>query len=263
MDGKPHHHYTECDTRYARIKCLDFIVDAVTVLEEERAGKLNIMEIGCGNGNISHPLASLGHNVFSTDVDFASVKVAKERNTFPNGRFFVSDGEALFVKETFDVVVASEVLEHVPDPNRFMAVCDRLLKPDGILILTVPNGYGPGELAISSLWLGGKVLKLLRMKRLLGHIKVKYFAGAKQENFISSNPDSHHVQHFSMKRVREVLSAGGFGIDSVGHSDFLTPIVELAWRFKLSDGIHSLDWRCADLLPHAMVSGWYFICKKA
>ncbi len=74
MHEKPHHTHTECDTRYARVKCLDFIVDAVTRLEEERSRKLRIIEIGCGNGNISLPLASLGHHIFSSDVDLASVK---------------------------------------------------------------------------------------------------------------------------------------------------------------------------------------------
>ncbi len=261
MEARPYHAHTECDTRYARIKCLDFIIDAVRELEAERLRKLRILEIGCGNGNISHPLASLGHTVFSTDVDFTSVKTAKGRNTFPNARFFVSDGETLAGKGRFDVVLASEVLEHVRIPERLVSVCKELIDPDGILILTVPNGYGPCELAISGLSVGGKVLKAMGLHRLLASIKENFFAGAKQESYISSNPESYHVQRFTLKKIRGLLSAGHFRIETLGHSDFLTPVVELAWRFKLPDSVHFADWWLADRLPHSMVSGWYFLCR--
>jgi 2-polyprenyl-3-methyl-5-hydroxy-6-metoxy-1,4-benzoquinol methylase len=261
MEERPYHSHTECDTRYARIKCLDFIVDAVTRVEEERCRKLRILEIGCGNGNISLPLASLGHSIFSTDVDLSSVRVAKTKNPFPNARFFVSDGETSFGKGRFDIVLASEVLEHVEAPERLVSVCKELIDPQGLLILTVPNGYGPCELAISGLGLSGKLLKGMGLHRLLASIKENFFAGAKQESYISSNPESRHVQRFTVKRIREILSAGNFRIETLAHSDFVTPVVELAWRFKLPDRVHYADWWLADRLPHSMVSGWYFLCK--
>lgn len=262
-ETRPYHRYTECDARYARIKCLDFIVDAVSRMEGEWGRKLSIMEIGCGNGNLSLPLASLGHRVFSTDVDLSSVRVAKSKNPFPNARFFVSDGEALCGRRRFDIVLASEVLEHIQAPEKLISACRELVAPEGTLILTVPNGYGPCELAISGLMLGGKLLKGLRMNRLLESIKGGLFAGAKETHYISSNPQSRHVQHFTLKRVRDLLSKGEFRIEERGHSDFLTPVVELAWRFKLPDTLHYADWWFADRLPPLMVSGWYFLCRVA
>jgi len=263
MKKKPHHAFTEYDTRYARIKCLDFIVDAVTQLEKERSRKLRILEIGCGNGNISLPLASLGHSVFSTDVDLSSVRVAKRKNTFPNAHFFVSDGQTFYGKKKYHVVLASEVLEHVETPEKLLSICRERMEPDGILVLTVPNGYGPCELAISGLGLGGRIMKRLHMHKFLESIKTKFFAGGKQENYISSNPESHHVQHFTLHRIRHLLSSEKFRIVAVGHSDFLTPVVELAWRFKLPDKLNYVDWWIADRLPHTMVSGWYFLCRVA
>jgi 2-polyprenyl-3-methyl-5-hydroxy-6-metoxy-1,4-benzoquinol methylase len=167
----------------------------------------------------------------------------------------------LFGEGRFDVVLASEVLEHVQEPERLVSVCKQRIDPQGILILTVPNGYGPCELAISGLGLGGKLLKGLGLHRLLASIKEDFFAGAKQENYISSNPESRHVQRFTLKRVREILSHGEFRVETLAHSDFLTPVVELAWRFKLPDTIHYADWWVADRLPSSMVSGWYLLCR--
>jgi len=263
MNKRPYHRYTECDSRYACIKRLGFIVDAVTRLEKEKSRKLDILEIGCGNGNVALPVASLGHHVWAADVDPVSVNVAKRKNEFPNAHFFVSDGEALQVRKTFDVIIATEVLEHVRAPDRLLAVCEQLLEPLGILILTVPNGYGPFELAVYGLILGGRFLRFLRLRRLLDYVKTAWFAGARRDSYISANPESYHAQHFMLEDIRSLLAEAGFRIVQVGHSDFLTPVLELPLRFRVPERLHHIDWRVADRLPHSMVSGWYFLCRTA
>jgi 2-polyprenyl-3-methyl-5-hydroxy-6-metoxy-1,4-benzoquinol methylase len=263
MREKSYHQYSHCDTRYARIKCLDFIVEAINEQEKKKSRKLKVIEIGCGNGDIALPIASLGHQVLGTDVDPPSIQVARRENIFPNARFFVCDGEELSVKEKFDVIIATEVLEHVTEPFKLLAGCKELMESDGLLILTVPNGYGPFELGVNGLILAGKVLRGLQLRRLLESIKTTFFAGAKRNARYSSNPDSYHVQHFTLERVQSLLARSGFQIVTLGHSDFLTPVLELPLRFKVPDRLHYLDWWLADRLPHPMVSGWYFLCRAA
>lgn len=262
METKSYHQYTNCDTRYARIKCLDFIVAAIEQEEAKKSRKLKILEIGCGNGDICLPIASLGHEVLATDVDLKSIEVARRVNRFPTAHFFVADGEHLVVKKRFDVVVATEVLEHVPTPSKLLAGCRELLEPDGLFVLTVPNGYGPFEFGVSGLILAGKMLRLLQLRRLLDSIKDAFFEGGKRNARYSSNPDSYHVQHFTLKRVQTLLADSDFETVTIGHSDFLTPVLELPLRFKMPDRLHYWDWWLADRLPHGMVSGWYFLCRK-
>lgn len=62
----------------------------------------------------------------------------------PNGRVDVyGDGMVLPFRDTaFDTVLCNEVLEHVPEPSRFMAEVARVIKPGGILLLTTPQTWG-------------------------------------------------------------------------------------------------------------------------
>jgi ubiquinone biosynthesis O-methyltransferase len=60
---------------------------------------------------------------------------------------------------TFDVIVASEVIEHIRQPVNFLSACSKLLKPNGLLILTTPNRNFLSYLLI--VFLAEHVLKLL------------------------------------------------------------------------------------------------------
>ena len=59
------------------LKRLDFIVDAVNSLNNPQA---KVLDIGCGNGNISMALGSLGYNVTGVDIDTVSIEKANAKN---------------------------------------------------------------------------------------------------------------------------------------------------------------------------------------
>ncbi len=113
-----------------RIKIFKDIADGI--------GKdLRILDVGCGDGVISEPLIKAGHYV--TAVDLPTVATAANKNKV--SALIAGDAEILaFPDATFDLVIASEVLEHLWAPENFVNEAYRTLKPRGSLVLETPEG---------------------------------------------------------------------------------------------------------------------------
>ena len=105
------------------------------------AGK-SLLDIGCGAGLLSEPMARLGASVVGVDPAPANIKVAR-RHAADAGLSVdyrnVELDEVLTAGERFDLVLASEVVEHVPDVKRFVADCCRAVAPGGLLIMSTIN----------------------------------------------------------------------------------------------------------------------------
>ena len=112
------------------------------MLREDLAGK-QALEIGCGRGDFSCWLAR-NTQAQLTAADFSQTAVAKGRDHAAslglNIRWQVMDIQSIAHPDaSFDVVISSETIEHVPDPARAVAELARVLKPGGKLFLTTPN----------------------------------------------------------------------------------------------------------------------------
>lgn len=99
--------------------------------------KLRICDLGCGRGWLSAELAKFGA-VTAVDQSQAGVDAAAQR--WPEVRFLVADILTWRPEESFDLVVSSEVIEHVPDHQEFADTVHHLLRDGGFLVLTTPNG---------------------------------------------------------------------------------------------------------------------------
>jgi len=109
---------------------------------------LDLLEVGCGQGNFSLHLASLGARVVGTDFSTKAIEIANTKKvaqeSFP--RFLVADAQTLpFADSSFDLVVSCECLEHVPNPSKALNEMFRVLRPNGRLVLTTEN-YSNGML---------------------------------------------------------------------------------------------------------------------
>ena len=103
---------------------------------------LRILDIGCGGGLLSEPMARLGADVVGADAAERNIPVARihaeQSGLKIDYRHTTAEalGEA---GEQFDVILNMEVVEHVSDPQAYMAACQRLLKPGGLMICSTIN----------------------------------------------------------------------------------------------------------------------------
>lgn len=98
---------------------------------------LQILDVGCGDGVISEPLMKTGHFVAAVDLPTVTTSGHKCRVS----SIMAGDAETLAFKDaTFDLVIASEVLEHLWSPESFINEAYRTLKPGGHLIIETPEG---------------------------------------------------------------------------------------------------------------------------
>ena len=102
---------------------------------------LNILDIGCGGGLISEPMARLGGNVTGIDASEKNIKTAdihsKKNNLKIN--YINMSPEQMEKTKKFDVILNLEVVEHVDDVELYIKSCASLLKKNGIMFTATLN----------------------------------------------------------------------------------------------------------------------------
>jgi 2-polyprenyl-6-hydroxyphenyl methylase/3-demethylubiquinone-9 3-methyltransferase len=103
---------------------------------------MRILDIGCGGGLLSEPLARLGAAVIGADPAPANIAAAKHHAAAAGVTvdYRATTAEALAdAGERFDVVLAMEVVEHVADLGLFVSACTAMTKPGGLMIVATLN----------------------------------------------------------------------------------------------------------------------------
>jgi 2-polyprenyl-6-hydroxyphenyl methylase / 3-demethylubiquinone-9 3-methyltransferase len=104
--------------------------------------KLKILDVGCGGGLLSIPLANLGANVLGIDLGLENIIEAQKRAKKEdiNVNFETKSLEDLITESMkFDVVICSEVIEHVENAEEFISKLSKAVKKDGIIVLSTMN----------------------------------------------------------------------------------------------------------------------------
>ena len=268
---------------YAHRKRLQFILHAIEssrAVRNQAVSDLTVLDVGCGTGvMITLPVASIGYRVMGIDIDAGSIAAARRTNPYPNAAFRHCDASSLVAAgERYDVVVASEVLEHLADPAGFLRSLRQLLRPDGVLVLTIPNGYGWFEWE-AFLWDTVGLAKPVRGWRerriaLTQRLKapIKWAIGWKPRSPAPKQPwerlentnnlDSPHLQRFRWSRIVRLVAAAGLQVVQAGNGSLFCGEIthhylhNRRWFIKANAGVTTC-------LPRWMAAGWYLTCRPS
>ncbi len=103
---------------------------------------LRVLDIGCGGGLLCEPITRLGGAVLGADASATNIEVAK-LHAGKSGLaidYRATTAEDLAeAGERFDIVLAMEIVEHVPDMPAFVAICASMLRPGGLMVVSTLN----------------------------------------------------------------------------------------------------------------------------
>jgi 2-polyprenyl-6-hydroxyphenyl methylase/3-demethylubiquinone-9 3-methyltransferase len=101
---------------------------------------LQVLDVGCGGGFLTSPLAAAGHSVAGLDLSPGALAVARRHDPTGAARFYAADARRLPFKDaTFDAVCAMDFLEHIRERDRFLAETARVLRPGGLFLFHTFN----------------------------------------------------------------------------------------------------------------------------
>jgi 2-polyprenyl-3-methyl-5-hydroxy-6-metoxy-1,4-benzoquinol methylase len=139
---------------------------------KKNINKKKVLDFGCGSGVLSYLLAKNGYEVTSSDIEFSPLKLVKEKIDFPPNISFI-EGDIItkdLPDNSFDIICAMDVLEHIDNLSDYIKLFKRLLTPDGIIIVS-----GPTENILY------KIGRKLAGDRFTGDYHVKNISEIKQE----------------------------------------------------------------------------------
>ena len=238
---------------YGLQKRLDFLGKLISTMQPER-----VLDVGCGTGaNLTELLAQqFPHsNFIGIDSDASSIAFANRQRMADNVQYFVETAEDAI--GLFDLVIASEVIEHVEDPLAFFKFLRGRLTATGCVVLTLPNGYGPYELASlfeTLMHLSGVYWVLRAIKRLV----IQKPTTSASADTLAISP---HINFFSYSAVRTLIDASGFRVTQFlprtflcgfGFDHLIRSKQLIAWNAKVPDR-----------LPAQCASAWMFVLTPA
>ena len=102
---------------------------------------LNVLDIGCGGGLISEPMARLGARVTGIDASEKNIKIAKSHSKKNNLKinYLNTSPENLKTADNFDIILNLEIVEHVNDVSLYIKSCRNLLKENGLMFTATIN----------------------------------------------------------------------------------------------------------------------------
>lgn len=123
---------------------------------------LRFLDIGCGGGLLSEPMARMGAEIVGADASEVNIEVAKIHAEQSGLKidYRATTSEALAeAGERFDVVLNMEVVEHVADVDLFMASCCEMVKPGGLTFVATINRTAKARML--AIFMAEKVLRWL------------------------------------------------------------------------------------------------------
>jgi len=230
------------DTNYLKLKKIVKVVDFIESYSEGLGHDAKILEIGCGGGRYTSVLGYTGNNITGIDINEEQLKSAQQRIDglgFKNVQLQYADAYQ-YLKHNrgkFDIVLALDVIEHMPDPQELCSLAYDSILEKGVLVIIVPNGYSLAEL-------GFQTFSVL--------INEKVFKREYPEGW-------NHIQRFSLRSIKKIVKNAGFNSICVKPTFCLTPLFIFGFRGRLA----LYNVKIADSFPSFLAGGWLLFCEKA
>ncbi len=241
---------------------MDWFVDRIEAWRGERPrASIRVLDIGCGNGNITLPLGGIGYQTTGVDLDGASIaRAQRAMEDVPNAQLRFLEGSFERVQdETFDIVIASEVLEHQEDPVAFLADVRARLAPGGLFLISVPNGKGLEER-----------IRRFTTKTSIGRRLKGWIKRGLRDTVVQTEAMHPHAQYLGYRAWIELLRGDGWHVRSAAQAAaWFKEWFYLGGRFLLKRGsklFHTLDASDGAFAPHLPMSwadGWLFSLAPA
>jgi ubiquinone/menaquinone biosynthesis C-methylase UbiE len=214
--------------RYVYRRRLSVLLDMVPDLRGKR-----VLEIGCAAGILASLLSPdareyVGIDVTETAIDFAR-KLSRTLHRF-NARFFVGDAHRLaFPDGAFDVILSSEVFEHLIAPEVALKEFRRVLKPDGVMVVSTTTAVSPSDAAV-------KIIRLFRPDFYVDteeQFDKKTYLAAQEKNLGVPLQVFRRVhRRFGFRQLTQMFRGEGFSVRQAKGAVCAFPPVYLAvYRF--------------------------------
>ncbi len=159
----------------------------ISKIKQDLDKPCRVLDIGCGNGSLSNLIATMGYEVVGVEDSVSGSTFASQN--FPNCQFInasVYDLPYDALGGSFDIVISTEVIEHLQYPRELVRSAKKCLKPNGRLIITTPyHGYV-------------KNLVLALTNKMDQHYTALW--------------DSGHIKFFSVNTLSALLTDEGFTV---------------------------------------------------
>lgn len=233
--GNPTRRWIHCTRR-------DWIIDALNRLVPNAQDRA--MEVGPGSGVYLPELTKLFTNVTAMDIEQSYLDhISELKKNRPNLSLRIDDiSNSSQDSDEYDLILCTEVIEHIPQSGPAIAEMHRLLKPAGVLVLSTPQKYSLLELTAKIAFLPG-VVNLVR--------------------WIYNEPviDNDHINLLTEADVLKQLTDAGFTVVEQYKSGLYIPLIA---EFTGSFGQRFEAW-LEEKLRNSKLSGllWtqYFICR--
>ncbi len=125
---------------------LPVIERALRELHMKSFDNVNVLDVGCGVGTLAFYLANKGCAVDAFDISSSAIAICKEFKSYSgmkNIQFYNRNVSNLTTKNKYDLVLCTEVIEHIPDDKQFLKSVSKLMKKNGFLVLSTPSLHAP------------------------------------------------------------------------------------------------------------------------
>lgn len=219
--SKPTHVNKDLSERYPH----DYIDDRIVKVSEllPHTKDASYLDIGCSNGTVTAHLANVIGTQRIYGIDVANIAQAKKKGIQAQEHDLNSDQKMPFKKNQFDIITCLDTLEHIYNTDHLIQEIERVLKPGGTAVISVPRTDSLVNIG----------LLLLGFQLFSGSSSLERNYGA-----FSNNRVSGHMAHFTKKALYEICQHHGLEVVEYAEASFAG-----AWLGDQQTVTGSVDWK--------------------